>query len=376
MIKRLIIVVLFLGAVFGGIFWFQHFKGQMMMGYMAAGANPPQTVSTMKVEATDWQPEIKVVGSTRAVKGADLAAEVNGIVDRITFESGEDAVEGQVLLQLRDADDLAKLESLKAATRLAEITLDRDTKQLKAQAVSQATVDQDTATLNAARASQAEQEAILAKKTITAPFAGKLGVRQVDQGQYLNAGTSIVTLQQLDPIYIDFNLPEQDLPTIQVGQKITAHSDAHPDKVFDGEIKAFDAKIDPATRNVLIRATLKNPEHLLLPGMFANLSIASGAQQHLITVPQTAITYNPYGNTIFVVEQKGTDEKGHPKLVAKQSFVTTGETRGDQVAVLTGLKEGDEIVTAGQIKLQNGTPLAVNNDVQPLNDSNPKPVDQ
>jgi membrane fusion protein (multidrug efflux system) len=374
MMKRLLVLVIMLlcvGAALGGIFLFQGFKGKMMAQYMAAAGNPSQTVSTAKVEPQEWQPEIKAVGTLKAVKGADLAAEVGGIVDQIAFESGDEIEEGKPLIHLRDADDVAKVDSLKATLRLAEITLDRDVKQLKAQAVSQATVDQDTATLNSAKAQLAEQEAVVAKKTIKAPFAGKLGVRSVDLGQFLTAGATIVTLQQLDPIFVDFTLPQQNLPQLQVGQKIVAKADAHPDRTFEGEISALNAKVDSSTRNILVRATFKNPEKLLLPGMFATVKIASGTMQKLLTVPQTAVTYNPYGNTVFVAKK---DEKG--KIVANQTFVTTGETRGDQVAILSGLAEGDEIVTSGQLKLQNGTPLTINNTVQPTNDPAPKPVDQ
>lgn len=375
MIKRMLIMLVLCVLVLGGVFGWVAFRNHMMTKYMAAASNPPQTVSTMKAGYQEWQPEIKAVGTLRAVKGADLAPEVSGIVDAIHFESGDDVDEGKVLLHMRDQDDVAKLESLEAAARLAEITLERDMKQLKVQAVSQATVDNDTANLNAARAQVNEQKAIIDKKTLRAPFAGHIGIRNADIGQYLNPGTVVVTLQQLDPIYLDFFLPEQALPQLQAGQKLTAKLDTYPDRVFEGEITALNSKVDPGTHNILVRATFKNTERLLLPGMFATASIASGAPQHYITVPQTAVTYNPYGNTMFTVVADGTDKDGKPKLSAKQTFVTTGTTRGDQIAVLSGINEDDEVVTAGQIKLQNGSPVIVNNTIQPANDANPKPED-
>jgi membrane fusion protein (multidrug efflux system) len=373
--KRMIIMLVLVGLVLGGVFGWLKFSHSMMTKYMAAASNPPQTVSTIKAETAEWQSELKAVGTLRAVKGADLSAEVEGIVDEIHFESGDDVEEGKVLLHLRDADDVAKLKALEAAAKLAEITLQRDLKQVKVQAVSQAAVDADMANLNSTQAQVEQQKAVVAKKTIRAPFAGHIGIRSADIGQYLNPGTAVVTLQQLDPIYIDFYLPEQQMPQVQMGQKVTAKTDAHPGKSFEGEITALNAKVDPATRNLLIRATFKNAERLLLPGMFANVTIVSGSPQRFLTLPQTTITYNPYGNTVYVVVTEGADEKGEPKLAAKQTFVTTGDTRGDQVAVLNGLKEGDIVVTAGQIKLRNGSPVVINNSIQPVNEANPKPED-
>ncbi|MDD5586166.1 MAG: efflux RND transporter periplasmic adaptor subunit [Alphaproteobacteria bacterium] len=375
MMKRMIIMLVLVGLVLGGVFAWLQFGHYMMTKAMSASSNPPQTVSTVKAEMLEWQPELKAVGTLRAVKGADLSAEVEGIVDEIHFESGDDVEEGKTLMHLRDADDVARLKSLEATAKLAEITLQRDMKQVKVQAVSQATVDADTANLNSALAQVEQQKAVVAKKTIRAPFAGHVGIRSVDIGQYLNPGMAVVTLQQLDPIYIDFYLPEQLLPQVQMGQKVTAKTDAHPGKALEGDVTALNAKVDPATRNILIRATLKNPERLLLPGMFANVNVVSGTPQRYITLPQTAITYNPYGNTVYIVETKGTNEKGEPQLTAKQTFVTTGETRGDQIAVLSGVKEDDAVVSSGQIKLRNGSPVVINNNIQPANEANPKPED-
>lgn len=371
MTKRMTFMLLLCALVLGGAFGYKAFGKIMMMHFMAKGSNPPQTVSTIKAGMEDWQPELKAVGSLRAVKGADLAPEVAGIVESINFESGDDVEEGKILLHMRDADDAAKLEALQAAVRLAELTYQRDEKQFKAQAISQATLDTDKANLDAARAQADAQKAIVDKKTIKAPFTGHLGIRSVDVGQYLNPGTTIVTLQQLDPIYIDFFLPEKMLPQIQAGQKITAKVDAHPEKEFEGEITSINAKVDQNTRNILLRATLKNPERLLLPGMFATVNITSGTAQRYITLPQTSITYNPYGNTVFIVENNKL-ENGSQQLTAKQKFVTTGDTRGDQIAILSGLTEGEEVVTAGQIKLRNNTPVIINNDIQPTNEADPK----
>jgi membrane fusion protein, multidrug efflux system len=237
------------------------------------------------------------------------------------------------------------------------------------------TVDNDKWTLKNNEAQVAQQQALIDYKFIKAPFSGRLGIRQVDLGQYLAAGTAIVTLQQLDPVYVDFYLPQQALAQIKVGQRLVGKVDTFPGQTFDGEISAINSLVDAATRNVQVRGTLKNPDHRLLPGMFATVDIDAGAPQQLVTLPQTAIAYNSYGNIVYVIDDKG-NANGPPQLVARQTFVTTGQTRGDQVALLTGVKEGDVVVTAGQIKLRNGTPVVLNNSVQPSNDINPKPDDR
>ncbi|MBS0365804.1 MAG: efflux RND transporter periplasmic adaptor subunit [Proteobacteria bacterium] len=363
---------------------------RMMQGFAAQGA-PKFTVSTMRVGYQDWQPQLSAVGSLRAERGAQLSAEVAGIVAAIEFRSGQDVSAGTTLLRLRDADDRAHLESLRAAAALAQTTWQRDKAQFEAQAISQAVLDTDAANLRSARAQVAEQEALVAKKRVIAPFAGRIGIRAVDLGQYLAAGTAIATLQQLDPIFVDFSLPQQALTAVHPGQKVSLTTDAFPGQVFNGEVAALDPAVDTSTRNINLRAVLKNPDRRLLPGMYANVSVTTGAAVRQLTLPQTAIAYNPYGATVYLAvppDTQGTGEGGAarpaaaggagaaasaPALVAKQVFVTTGDTRGDQVAILSGVKEGDEVVTSGQIKLRNGVAIVVNNSVQPSDDPNPKP---
>ena len=376
MVKRMAIMLVLVAVVFGGIFGFEAFKAKMIEKAMASFANPPQTVSTTTAALQDWQPRLEAVGSLRAVNGADLSVEVAGIVEEITFQSGDDVGAGQLLAQLRAEDDVAKLESLQASAELAQIVYDRDQKQLKIQAVSQATLDADAANLKNAKAQVAEQQAIVDKKFVRAPFAGHLGIRQVDVGQYVGPGTAIVTLQALDPIFVDFFLPQQALEQIKVGQPVIVKVDTYAGETFSGEISAVNPKVDVNTRNLQVRATLKNPDHRLLPGMYATVDIDVGQPQRYVTLPQTAITFSAYGDTVYVVEDKGKGANGQPQLFARQTFVTTGATRGDQIAVLNGIKEGDTIVTAGQIKLHNGAPLAINNTVQPTNDPNPAPVEE
>jgi membrane fusion protein (multidrug efflux system) len=337
---------------------------------------PHPTVSAIKVEFKDWQPQLEAVGSLRAAKGVDITGELAGIVEEIHFNSGSDVKEGDLLVRLRVEDDIAKLASLEAAAKLAEINYARDKKQIKVQAISQASVDTDAAQLTSARAQAAEQKAVVDKKIIRAPFTGHLGIRNIDVGQYLNPGTAIVTLQQLNPVYLDFYLPQQALAQVQAGQKIQAHSDTYPGRTFEGTITAINPKVDTNTRNIQIRAEIPNPDHALLPGMYATASISAGTVTHTLTLPQTAITYNPYGNTVFLLEDKGKDDKGAPQLAAQQTFVTIGETRGDQVQIIKGVKEGDLVVTSGQIKLQNGTQVVVDNSLAPKNDENPQPKDE
>ena len=376
MTKRMIIMLIAVGLVFGGVFGFQIFKNAMIKKFMSAMPQPPQTVSTVTAAVQEWQPQIEAVGSLRAVNGADLAFEVSGIVRELHFKSGDDVAAGDILLTLRGDDDIAKLEALKATAALSEIVHQRDQEQFKIKAVSQATLDADGANLKNAKAQVAEQQAVVDKKTLRAPFAGHLGVRVVDIGQYISAGTAVVTLQALDPIYADFFLPQQALNQIRLEQVVTIKIDTYPNGDFAGTITAINPKVDPATRNVQVRATLKNPDRLLLPGMYASVNVAAGGKQRYLTLPQTAVTYNPYGETIYVVDDKGHDPQGRPQLIARQVFVTAGLKRGDQVAILSGVEEGQTVVTAGQMKLRNGSPLVIDNTIRPTADANPTPIDQ
>ena len=373
--KRMIIMLVLTGLVLAAVFGFEAFKGVMIRKFMATLSNPPQTVSTMVAASTEWRSQIEAVGSVRAVNGANLSAQVAGTVSAVHFQSGADVKKGDLLLELESADDVAHLEALKATAALAQLTYDRDRTLVKTNAVSQQTVDTDESNLKNAKALVAQQQALVDYKFVRAPFAGRLGIRQVDLGQYLAAGTAIVTLQQLDPIYVDFYAPQQSIAQLKVGQAATAKVDTYPDRHFEGKILAINSLVDAATRNVLVRAEFANKDGFLLPGMFATVDIDTGAPQKYVTLPQTAVAYNSYGDIVYLVEDKGKDANGKPQLVARQTFVTTGATRGDQVAIVKGVKDGDTVVTAGQVKLRNGTPVLINNTVQPANDPNPKPVD-
>ena len=400
--KRLIIVVLAVVILFALLIGFNTFKGIMIGKFMKSMANPTQTVSTMTAEYQDWQPHVQAVGNVRAVHGADLAFDVAGLVDSVEVKSGTDVKKGEVLVKLVDADDRAKLEALKATAQLAKLTADRSKQQLAVQAISKAQYDADIASLKNAQANVDAQQALVDKKTLRAPFAGRIGIITANPGQYINVGNTVVTLQQLDPVYVDFTVPQSSLDQMKVGSPVQVTVDAFKDKTFAGKISASNPKVDLSTRNVGVEATVANPDELLVPGMFTQVAANSGAAQRYLTLPQTAISYAPYGDTVFVVHE-GTpperDANGQPaksgsagaakapKVSAakdnagpshyvQQVVVTVGPTRGDQVAVLSGIKQGDVVVTSGQLKLRNDTPVNINNKVQPAFNPNPHPVEE
>jgi len=372
MIIVVVLVVLLLAGITGSNIYFGKKKGEQMKLAFSA----PATVATATATNTEWQAQSQAVGSLRAAKGADLAPQASGVVDRISFESGNDVKKGDVLLRLRPNDDPAKLAQLQAAAVLADLTLKRDREQLAAQAISQATVDTDVSNLKSANAQVAAQQALMEEKIVRAPFAGRLGIRQIDEGQYLTAGTTVVTLQALDPIYVDFYVPQQMLAALKKGDTVTASVDAYPGATFTGTISAINSKVDSASRNVQVRASLPNADRRLVPGMYATVAINNGPVRNLVTVPQTAISYNPYGDVVYVVEKGGNDDQGHPKLTVQQHFVKLGPTRGDQVAIESGVSAGDVVVTQGQMKLRNGAPVAINNSTTPSNDPAPTPPNE
>jgi membrane fusion protein (multidrug efflux system) len=379
LVKPMLILLIAVAVVMGAIFGWHAFIAKMIGKSMSGMATAPQTVSTIKASESTWQSRTQALGTVRAVRGADLAPQASGVVDKIHIESGTDVAAGAVLLTLKPNDDPAKLAQLQAQAELAAITLKRDQEQLAAQAISQATVDTDASSLKSARAQVLAQQALIDEKTVRAPFAGTLGIRQVDEGQYLAAGTTVVTLQALDPIYVDFFVPQQALSHLQVNQAVTATIDAYPGTPFSGKITSINSKVDSTSRNVQARASFENHARKLVPGMYANVAIDNGAATTQVTLPQSAITYNPYGNTVYVVSQAGgpgTQPTDHPTLTVEQRFVKLGDTRGDQVAVLSGVAAGDEIVTAGQMKLHNGSSVVVNNKVLPSDAPNPTPPNE
>jgi membrane fusion protein (multidrug efflux system) len=339
-----------------------------------------QVVTATKVQAAEWQPQLTSVGTLAPVRGVDVTTEIAGLVREVRFKSGDEVKAGQVLIEMNADSDIAQLRALQANADLANTTLKRDKLQLQAQAISQAQVDADEADLKSKLALAAQQKALVDKKTIRAPFAGKLGITAVNPGQYLNPGDKLVTLQTIDTVYVDFYVPQKQLASLSIGQKMNLTSDSYPGVGFPAKVTSISPKIDAATRNVQVQATVPNAKRQLLPGMFANVSLDQGELKKYLTLPQTAITYNPYGSTVFLLAPPPADskdalkdDKGQAYLVAQQVFVTTGPTRGDQVAILSGLKEGQTVVTSGQLKLKNGTPAVIDNKVVPANSPNPTP---
>lgn len=369
--SRMILMLICVGILFGAILISKTLQKYISHRH-AAARSYVVTVSTMKAGYSSWDSKLKATGSMRAVTGVSVTTELAGMVKDITFTPGAMVAKDALLVQLNIDSDVALLHSLQANAELAKITYDRDKAQYAVQAVSKQTVDSDAANLKSLQAQVEEQIATIAKKTIRAPFGGRLGISAVNPGQYVNPGDKVVTLQTLDPIYIDFYVPQQSLIQLGIGQPVTVTTDSFPGKAFTGKITTIDPLVDVNTRNVEVEATISNPSFELTPGMFAYAEVVIGAPKPFITLPQTAVSFNPYGSIIYYVEEKGKDAKGNPNLIAKQRFVTTGDTRGDQVTILSGVKEGETIVTSGQLKLKNGSPIAINNSVVPSNNPSPK----
>jgi membrane fusion protein (multidrug efflux system) len=370
--KRMIIMLIIAAVLVGGVVWFQGFKNSMIAKAIKGQSNPPQTVSTMVAQESSWQPTVEALGNLRASEQASLSAEVGGLVTAIHFDSGAKVRAGQALVELNPSPLKAQLAQLQAQAALAELNLKRDTAQLKVQAISQAVVDTDAATLKSAQAQVAAQQALIAQKTITAPFSGQLGIRQVNLGQYLAPGTAVVTLQKLDPMEVDFTVPQNQIDLVHVGMTAELQTSAVPGKTFAAKVTAVEPQVNTTTRNLTVRARVPNPNGVLLPGIFATVHITEGKPQQYITLPNAAVSYNPYGATVYIVKDEGKGANGKPNLVAEQRFITTGPTRGDQVAVLKGVTAGETVVTAGQLKLRNGSPILVNNSVQPADSANPQ----
>ena len=363
-------VFLLLGLIFG----FNQLKAFMIKYFISNMGLPPATVSTLAVTSTLWQPKLSSVGNVRAYRGVELSTEIGGLVQAVPIKSGMDVKEGELLIKLNDASDVAQLSSLKALADLAKVINERDRQQLEIQAISKNVFDTSKADAASKQAQVEQQTALVAKKNLKAPFTGRVGIVMINPGQFVNPGDKLITLQTLDPIFVDFNLPQSNAAQIQVGQEIVVTTDAFKDASFTGKVTAVSPKIDANTRNIQVEAQLANPDKKILPGMFANVNLKLGDEVKLLTLPQTAVTYNPYGSTVFIAKPTGKkDKQGKPALEAQQVFVTTGQTRGDQVAILKGIEEGATVVTSGQLKLKNGTPLIVNNKVQPSNSPNPQP---
>ncbi len=369
--KRMFIAVVLLGLVFGGIFGYNAFVSHMTQQFFANQPAPVHTVTATRAAADTWQPSIASVGNLSAVQGSDLASEIAGKVIEVAVEDGAEVDTGDVLVRLDSEGLRYALQGAEAETRLAEIELERQQRLRGQQANSEADVDRAESELAQARAEVGQIRAELDKKTIRAPFPGRIGIVEVDEGQFVDVGASIVTLQTLDPILVDFTVPQRDLGRIETGRPMVALADAWPGHEFSGEVTAISPKVERTTRNVDVRARMGNPDGVLRPGMFVDVRVLLPQQENVITLPQTAVSYNPYGDSVFLVHE-GENEEGETELTVERKFVQTGATRGDQVAIVQGLEEGDRVVTSGQLKLRNGSKVRIDNSIEPSNDPDPQ----
>ncbi|WP_111655346.1 efflux RND transporter periplasmic adaptor subunit [Isoalcanivorax indicus] len=333
---------------------------------------PAATITAAEAETAAWARGINAVGTARAVNGTQLTTEAAGIVTEIRFSSGDTVEKGQILLRLDDDTDRAELQSLRAAAELTRLDLDRTERLHRQGSISKAELDRAKSQADQASGALNAQQARVNQKTIRAPFAGQLGIRQVDLGEYLSPGTPVVSLQQLDPVYLEFSLPEQRLADIKLDMTVRAEVDAWPGEAFEGVITALEPGINPGTRNFMIQATLDNPEQKLRAGMFARVTIDLGDADDVVAIPQTAVSYNPYGNAVFViVENEG--KNGEPHLTVNRRFVRTGRTLGDMVAILEGLEPGDRVATSGLLKLSNNATVKISDEAEPPASTAPTP---
>lgn len=351
MIKRILLIITLSVLIFGGLFGWKFYRDRQAQSQMQAP--PPVVVAVTEVKREQWQPYLTSVGSLVAVSGIDVSNELAGTITAIYFESGQSVKKGQLLITLDTSTDEAELKGLQADAQLAQVRFERYEKLIGKQFISRSDYDQSQAQLAQAQSAVKAKLSVIAKKRIRAPFDGKLGIRLVDIGEYLAEGSAIVPLQKLDPIYVDFTLPEQHLGGLAIGQKMTVTVQAYPGKLFNGTISAMNPLIDIGTRSIKLRATLANPEQILRPGMFADVQVLSSRKQDVLTLPDTAITYNPYGDSVFVVES------GAQGLTVQRRQVKTGETREGRVQIIEGLKAGERVVSAGQVKLRNDMPVRI-----------------
>jgi membrane fusion protein (multidrug efflux system) len=356
-LKRLLLVLLMLLVLFGGLFAWKYYVGKKMAATMLAPP-PPAVIASARVQSERWEPRLSAVGSLVASEGVLVSNEVAGIVKSIHFDSGQPVEAGTLLVQLDDEADRADLAALVAARTLAELNFRRLEKLIQEKTISQSSYDEAKATLEGAVAMADESRANIAKKAVRAPFTGVLGIRSVDLGQYLAPGSAVVSLQALNPVYADYSLPERYLGKLSVGQTVEVRVEAYPERVFTGTISAVSPRIASTTRSVRVRATLDNPDQALKPGMFAEVDTLLPALDNVLTLPERAIAYNPYGNSVFLIEEK---DGG---LAVQSRQVKTGDVRDDRIEIIEGLEEGDQVASDGLNKLRNGQAVKIDNSIR------------
>ena len=374
-LKPFLFALLFLLVVAGAIVAVKGLQiGKLIAQGEEGGGPPPETVSTAEVKKDRWDRSVESVGSLRAVQGADLSTEESGVISKIHFENGQEVQSGDLLVELDTDTEQANLQSSEDEQVLARTVYER-TRRLRANnTVPQSDLDAAESQLRKMSALVEQLKATIRKKQINAPFSGRLGIREVNLGQFVNNGDKIVSLQALDPIYVDFLLPQQLIAGLRTGQKLRVVTDVYPGETFEGELTAVNTEIDPVTRNIRLQGTLQNAEGRLRPGMFGRVLLSLGQPEEVTAIPVTAIVAATYGDSVFVVVEK-TDEEGNKSLVAEQRFIRTGRTEGDFVAVTEGLQPGETVVFAGAFKLRNGSTIEVNNDMAPRPERAPRPGD-
>lgn len=376
MIKRFIIAAILVGLVVGGLAYFNlYFKPAMIQDFMSKMEQPPVTVTAERAVKKTWVDSVPSIGTLMAIQGVNVAPEVGGIVKDYLFDSGNDVEKGAKLVELDTSVEHAELESERAALAEAKLDFQRQSELVGRGAVSQATLDATVAKRDRAAAAVEKNQARIAQKNITAPFAGRLGLRRVERGQYVSPGQALVWLQSLDPIWIDFPVPEKEAGKLKKGATIELTVSAYPGQTFKGEIEAVDARVAEETRTLMVRGRMPNPDNKLLPGMFANVAMLGEKPKELVTIPRTAITYSLYGDSVWVVKEgKPEPEKTasvgevklpEPKLTAERRFVRLGQTRESEVAIVEGVSDGEQVVTSGQLKLQPDSVIKIDNS-QPL----------
>ena len=379
--KRMILMLIAAIVVFGGVFGIKALIGAQTNKFFDNMPQPAAAVSTATARQLAWSDDAEAVGTFVAVNGTDVTTESGGVVRSIEVDAGQPVRAGAVLVRLNSANEEATLRSLEASAKLAKVQADRWRKLGADKLVSLDDVQSKVTAAATAQAQVDAQRALIEQKTIRAPFSGVLGIRKVNLGQFVSPGDAIVSLQQLDPIYLDFSLPEQRIGQLVEGSMVRATVDAMPGAVFDGKVTAIEPLVDPNTRNFKAQATVQNPDGKLRPGSFAHVGFALGGERQVVVIPQTAVSFNPYGNAVFVISKVKrkdgeTDMQGKPltgdKLIVTQRFVKTGATRGDLVAITDGLKPGEQVVTSGLLKLRNDAEVTINNKVQPSAEAQPQ----
>lgn len=378
MIKRFVIVGILLAVVFGGLAVFQYvLKPKLIAEFVAGLKPPPVTISATKAKLMPWQPTLTSIGTLEAIRGVSVSPLVGGRVQSIHFKSGQQVTVGTLLITLDDSIEQAQLKEAQSALKLSELDYQRGLELYQKQNYAKASLDKARAQRDQNEAKVESLRATIKQKKIHAPFTGRLGIRQVNLGQYLSAGDPIVPLQSLQPIYVDFGVPQQDAASIRKGTAVRVTpggTGGGGEDPMEGKVTALNSVVDPSTRNVQVQATFDNPGDTLKPGMFVEAQVDLGAPTSAVTLPATAISFAPYGDSVFVVEQVKSKD-GSSYLGVRQQFVKLGASRGDQVAVLSGVKPGEEVATSGVFKLHNGAAVYVNNEVTPENNPAPQPKD-